>query len=53
MFVHRWLPILLDPLEPASLVQRPPQQKLDLAVQAAQIVIGPALNGLENLAIDP
>jgi hypothetical protein len=33
-------------------LQRTPQQELDLAVQAAQIVVCPALNGVENLAID-
>ena len=29
-----------------------PQEELDLAVQAAQVVVCPALNGVENLAID-
>ena len=38
---------------PSSFFQRPTQQKLDLAVQAAQVVVCPALNGLEYVAIDP
>jgi hypothetical protein len=33
--------------------QRIAQQVLDLAVQAAQVVVGPALNGLEHGGIDP
>ena len=30
-----------------------PQDELDLAVQAAQVVVCPALNGLEHVAVDP
>jgi hypothetical protein len=33
--------------------QRVPQDELDLAVQAAQVVVRPALNGIEYVAIDP
>ena len=38
---------------PSRLFQRPPQQELDLAVQAAQVVVCPALNGVEHVAVDP
>ena len=38
---------------PSPLFQRPPQQKLDLAVEAAQIVVCPALNRVEHIAVDP
>jgi hypothetical protein len=34
-------------------LQRFPQQKLDLAVQAAQVVVCPALNGVKDVSIDP
>ena len=37
---------------PSHLFQRTPQQELDLAVQAAQVVVCPALNGVEDLAVD-
>src|SRR4030095_2999101 len=37
---------------PSSFLQRASQQKLDLAVQAAQVVVCPALSGVENLAVD-
>jgi hypothetical protein len=50
-------PSLLFPLRclllASTILQRTPEQKLDLAVQAAQIVVGPALNGLEHLAVNP
>jgi hypothetical protein len=36
----------------SGLLQRASEQKLDLAVQAAQVVIGPALNGLEQVSVD-
>lgn len=39
-------------LAPALVLQYPPQQELDLAVQAAQVVVCPALNGVENVAVD-
>jgi hypothetical protein len=35
------------------LLQRPPQQKLDLRVQAAQIVVRPPLHRVEHRGIDP
>jgi hypothetical protein len=45
--VQRFLPVS------PRLLQRPSQEELDLAVQAAQVVVCPALNGLEDLAVDP
>jgi hypothetical protein len=45
LFDHR------EALRPSTR-QRPPQQELDLSVQAAQFVVCPALNGVENVAID-
>jgi len=37
---------------PPRLLERPPQQELDLPVQAAQVIVGPTLDGVEHLAID-
>ena len=37
----------------ASRYERSPQQKLDLAVQAAQIVVGPSLDGVQQGWVDP
>ena len=34
-------------------LQRPAEHELDLAVQTAQLVVRPALNGVEHLAVDP
>jgi hypothetical protein len=36
----------------ARLLQRTTQDEFDLAVQAAQIVVCPALNGLQHVAVD-
>ena len=36
----------------ARLAQRLAQQVLDLGVQAAQVVVGPALNALEDSRVD-
>jgi hypothetical protein len=38
---------------PSRFLERSAQEKLDLAVQAAQIVVCPALNGLEHVAVYP
>jgi hypothetical protein len=35
----------------SRLVQRSPQDELNLTVQAAQVIVCPALNGVEHLAI--
>jgi hypothetical protein len=35
-----------------GLVQRSPQQKLDLGVDAPKIVVGPALHRLQHLGVD-
>jgi hypothetical protein len=40
-------------LQTARLSKRAAQEKFDLRVQAAQIVVRPALNGLEYLPVDP
>ncbi|MGH9203974.1 MAG: hypothetical protein ACRD2A_22330, partial [Vicinamibacterales bacterium] len=40
-------------LQTACLAQRATQQKLDLRVQASQVVVGPALHRLEQLGINP
>src|SRR3989304_4535487 len=37
----------------SSVPHRSPQQELDLAVQAAQVVVCPALNGVEHVPVDP
>jgi len=36
---------------PSRFLKHTPQQELDLAVQAAQIVVCPALNGIEDFAV--
>ena len=38
---------------PPGFLQDSPQQELDLRVQAAQVVVGPALERVEDVAIDP
>jgi hypothetical protein len=40
-------------LEPSFFHQQPPKQKLDLPVQAPQVVVGPFLERLQHLRIDP
>ena len=45
--------VFTSPSPSRSLLQRPPQQELDLAVEAAQVVVCPALNRVEHLAVDP
>lgn len=37
---------------PARILHRPPEQKLDLRVEAAQLVVGPALDRVEQVRID-
>ncbi len=54
--VRAELPPLRSPpwfVTPLRVPQRRPQQELDLAVQAAQVVVRPALNGIQHVAIDP
>ena len=41
------------PAEPALGLERPPQQELDLRVEAAQVVVGPALDRVEHVAVHP
>ena len=36
-----------------SACERPPQHELDLRVQAAQVVAGPALERVQHVAVDP
>jgi hypothetical protein len=43
----------LAPTEPTRLPERPPQEELDLRVEAAQVVVGPPLDGLEDVPLDP
>ena len=40
------------PRRPARSAKRLPQKILDLSVQAAQIIVGPALNALEDRGVD-
>jgi hypothetical protein len=46
-------PFPVVPLEPLRISQHFSQEKFDLAVQAAQIVVCPALNGIQNVLVDP
>jgi hypothetical protein len=38
---------------PPGFSQRFSEQEFDLAVQAAQLVVCPALNGVEHVLVDP
>jgi len=38
---------------PAGFPQRLSEQEFDLAVQAAQVIVCPALNGVEHILVDP
>jgi len=40
-------------LQPPNIFQRPPEGKFDLPVKAAQLVIGPPLQGLKYLRVEP
>jgi len=41
------------PPKPARLPQRAPEEELDLRIEAAQVVVRPALDGLEDVSLDP
>lgn len=44
--------MIVPPLQPVAIKQRPPQDEFDLRIQAAQIVICPALDRFQHGRVD-